>query len=104
MDLPAIMDDLLEKPRSETLKIDRGVMSIVQTMFKHKQDEIQSQFARLLMSIEKTAIEEYLRLSTSQLKAAKIKLEEGVLTKIDEGLFARKTREGKIEIFEVIDW
>jgi hypothetical protein len=56
------------------------------------------------MSIEKTAIEEYLRLSTSQLKAAKIKLEEGVLTKIDDGLFARKTREGKIEIFEVIDW
>ena len=104
MDLPAIMEDLLHKPRSETLKIDRGVMSIVQTMFKHKQDEIQSQLARLLMGIEKTAIEEYLRLSASQLKVAKIELEEGVLTKIDEGLFARKTRDGRLEVLEVIDW
>jgi hypothetical protein len=104
MALPVIMGDLFDKPLSESLKIDRGIKLFADMMFKHKQDEIQSQFLQLLKSIEKVALEEHLRVSACQLEVAKIKLKEDILTKIDESLYVRKTREGKIEIFEVIDW
>jgi len=36
-------------------------------------------------------------------KPLKVKLEENRLAKLDEGLFARKTSEGEVEIYEVIE-
>jgi hypothetical protein len=55
------------------------------------------------ISMEKEVLETLQKLLKPLLKPVRVELEEDKLTKLDEGLYARKTADGKIEIFEVIE-